>query len=296
MQRYLNYWSTTLTVAATAEAVQLSVPPADAALLIGLGTGDHYLPTLAERDPLTGVELRREIVRCTAVAGGLLEVVRAQESTLAQVWDAGSLIEIRLTAGGLEALRDAGGGAVESVEAGEGVVVDSSDPAAPVVALSAATQALLVALASKVAALEAAVAGLMPPDSIQVTAARVDGEPGFYQVGYILEVPGEVIGFGSIFPADVDIPGIGAVNVTMVMINQMDVSAEFYVALAGDLTASLGVFDTLQVAGVGNLEFSAADLGVFYNAATDATEVGWTISTHDWDAGVSRVVTFTFAP
>lgn len=109
MQLFINNWSTSLTVAATAEAVQLSVPPVEAAKLIGLGTGDHYLLTLFQRDPLTGIETRREIVRCTDVTGGVLDVARGQEGTTAQVWDADLLIEARLTKATMETLRDSGG-------------------------------------------------------------------------------------------------------------------------------------------------------------------------------------------
>lgn len=112
MQLFINYWSTSLTVAATAAATSLSVAPAEAAKLVGLGVGDHYLLTLVERDPMTGAELRREIVRATAVSGGSITVERAQEGTTAQVWDAGHLIEGRVTAETMETLRDSGGPAL----------------------------------------------------------------------------------------------------------------------------------------------------------------------------------------
>lgn len=121
MQLFINYWSTSLTVAATAEAVSLSVPPVEAAKLVGLGSGDHYLLTLFEVDGLTGEELRREIVRATAVSGGSITVVRDQEGSGAQVWDAGQLIEARLTKETMETLRDAAGG---------GAPLSNDDPAA----------------------------------------------------------------------------------------------------------------------------------------------------------------------
>lgn len=141
MQLFINYWSTSLTVAATAEAVSLSVSPAEAANLVGLGAGDHYLLTLFEVDSLTGEELRREIVRATAVSGGNITVVRDQEGTGAQVWDAGQLIEARLTKETMEALRDAAGGgaplsnddpaALGSVNPGESSEASRSDHAHP---------------------------------------------------------------------------------------------------------------------------------------------------------------------
>lgn len=120
MQLFINYWSTSLTVAATAEAVSLSVPPAEAAKLVGLGSGDHYALTLFELDADTGAELRREIVRCTAKAGGVLTVERGQEGTGAQLWDAGHFIEARLTQVTMETLRDSAGG---------GAPLSNDDPA-----------------------------------------------------------------------------------------------------------------------------------------------------------------------
>lgn len=132
MQLFVDFWSTSLTVAATASAVQISVPPAEAAKLAGLGViGDFYALVLAERDPLTGAELRREIVHCTGTAGGLLDVTRGQEGTTAEVWDAGALIECRLTAATMETLRDSGGAELsDATPQPLGVAAPGSSPAA----------------------------------------------------------------------------------------------------------------------------------------------------------------------
>jgi hypothetical protein len=46
-----------------------------------------------------------EIVKCTAVSGNTVTIERAQESTVAQEWSDGSLFELRLTNGGIEALK-----------------------------------------------------------------------------------------------------------------------------------------------------------------------------------------------
>lgn len=135
MQLFVNYWSTALLVAASAEAEQLAVPAVEAAKLEGLDVvGDFYLLTLFERDPLTGQEIRREIVRVSGRSGGVLDVARAQEGTLAQVWDAGSLIECRVTKGTLDALRDSGGmqAAFPTADAGDYADVDAGTGSATV--------------------------------------------------------------------------------------------------------------------------------------------------------------------
>lgn len=111
MQLFLNNWSTALTLPATASAVQLSVPEADATLLTGLGTGDHYLLTLVQIDA-QGLEIAWEIVRVTANTAGVLDVLRGQEGTTALDLEAGTAISARLTQATMETLRDSGGPAL----------------------------------------------------------------------------------------------------------------------------------------------------------------------------------------
>lgn len=111
MQLLINNWSAVLTAPATASAVSLSVPLADAAKLVGLGAGGYYLLTLAEVDG-AGLETAWEIVKVTAAASGVLTVERHQEGTLARDWVAASAISARVTKGTLEALQAATGTAV----------------------------------------------------------------------------------------------------------------------------------------------------------------------------------------
>ena len=111
MQLFINNWSAVLTAPATASAVSLSVPLADAAKLVGLGTGDYYLLTLAEVDG-DGSETAWEIVKVTAAASGVLTVERHQEGTTARAWVSASIISARATKGTLEALRAGGGTSV----------------------------------------------------------------------------------------------------------------------------------------------------------------------------------------
>lgn len=111
MQLFINNWSAVLTAPATASAVSLSVPLADAAKLTGLGAGDHYLLTLAALDG-SGIEIAWEIVKVTDSEAGILTVQRGQEGTTALDWASASVISARATKGTLEELRAGGGTAV----------------------------------------------------------------------------------------------------------------------------------------------------------------------------------------
>lgn len=109
MQLFINNWSTQLAAGASAVAVQMTIDPAEAAKLTGLGSGDYYLLTLAVLDG-GGTETAWEVVKVTGKASGVLDVVRAQEGTTALIWSTGAAISARATRGTLEALRDSGGG------------------------------------------------------------------------------------------------------------------------------------------------------------------------------------------
>ena len=130
MQLFINNWSAALTAPATASAVSLSVPLADAAKLTGLGGGDHYLLTLAELDG-NGLETAWEIVKVTGAASGVLTVHRAQEGTTALDWVSASAISSRATKGTLEALRAGTGTSVgDDVPQALGVASPGSSAAA----------------------------------------------------------------------------------------------------------------------------------------------------------------------
>jgi hypothetical protein len=107
MQRFINNWAATLTAPATSGDLTLSVSPAEAAKLVGLGSGDHYVLTLAE--VVDGQETAWEVVKITVASGGVLTVERGQEGTAARAWSVGASISARATAGTLEELRDASG-------------------------------------------------------------------------------------------------------------------------------------------------------------------------------------------
>lgn len=106
MQQFIDNWSATLLAPITSTSLSLSVEPAKAALLTGLGGGAFYRLTLVEVDG-AGAEVDWDVVHVTAVAGGVLTVTRTDT---ARSWASGALIEARLTAAGMGELRDSGSG------------------------------------------------------------------------------------------------------------------------------------------------------------------------------------------
>lgn len=78
-------------------------------LAVQSGEGAKFpIPGAGEWFPLTLVKSSGvlEIVRCTARSGDVFTVTRAQESTSATAFDAGDRVELRLTAGALNAMLD----------------------------------------------------------------------------------------------------------------------------------------------------------------------------------------------
>ncbi len=98
MQLFINNWTSRLESPLDSSSTSMLVAAVDAARLVGLGAGDHYLLTLVAVDS-AGVESAHEIVKATAAAGGILTVERGQESTVADAWPVGASVEARYTAG-----------------------------------------------------------------------------------------------------------------------------------------------------------------------------------------------------
>lgn len=99
MQLFINNWRSVLLADANASATTLSVDYSDAARLVGLGTGDHYVITVECGDAM-------EVMHVTAVSGALLEVKRAQEGTIALDLSVGDELFAGLSAGSINAMRD----------------------------------------------------------------------------------------------------------------------------------------------------------------------------------------------
>lgn len=173
MQLFINNWAAELTAPALSGDLTLSVDPAEAAKLVGLGSGDHYLLTLAE--VVEGQETAWEIVKVTANAAGVLTVERGQEGTAPFAWSVGASISARATAGTLEELRDSGGGtgpelsdslpvALGAASAGTGSKASREDhrhplPTAAAIGAATAAQGELASTAVQPAALAAGLDG-----------------------------------------------------------------------------------------------------------------------------------------
>lgn len=101
-------------------ASELAVGGTSLALTTGQGArfpaptgGDFFLATLIG---VTGTtETAWEVVRCTARSTDTLTITRAQESTSAATWPAGTRIELRLTAGATESKANLGAAAYKAV-------------------------------------------------------------------------------------------------------------------------------------------------------------------------------------
>lgn len=103
MQLWINNWAASLLQPLSAAATTAEVDPNAAARLTRLGSGDHYLLTLIGTDEL-GNENAWEIVRVTAAVSGSLTIERGLEGTSAAEWPAGARLEVRITAGALNAI------------------------------------------------------------------------------------------------------------------------------------------------------------------------------------------------
>lgn len=90
----------TLASGITGASTSIALAAGDGSKFPTLGAGDYFPATISKPDGTL------EIVRVTARSGDTLTVTRAQEGTTALAFDAGSLIELRLTAAIVEALEN----------------------------------------------------------------------------------------------------------------------------------------------------------------------------------------------
>lgn len=104
MQKFINNWTATLQAPAAIDSLELSVEPAQAAKLIGLGGGDYYVIS-ATTPAVLGETTPWEIMKITGVAAGVLTVEREQEGTQPVAWPAGTTITACLSAAPLRALQ-----------------------------------------------------------------------------------------------------------------------------------------------------------------------------------------------
>mgnify|MGYP000144305886 CR=1 FL=1 len=98
-QLFANNASTTLASNITSIATTLTVSAGAGALFPSPTGGDYFLITMVGLT--SGVETSWEIIKVTARSTDTRTIVRAQESTTAYAWTAGTKIELRLTAGSM---------------------------------------------------------------------------------------------------------------------------------------------------------------------------------------------------
>jgi hypothetical protein len=93
-------------------ATSLTLQAGQGALFPTLATGDWFPVTLLRSDNTL------EICRCTARAGDVLTVTRAQEGTAAITFSAGDRVELRLTAAAMAEFETAGNAVAMAVALG----------------------------------------------------------------------------------------------------------------------------------------------------------------------------------
>lgn len=101
---FANRASSTLVSPITNTATSITVAPGTGALYPNPGAGEYYVGTFI--DAATG--LNTEIVHVTARSGDIMTIVRAQEGTTAQAWNAGDFFRNFWTAGSAEAMLQQG--------------------------------------------------------------------------------------------------------------------------------------------------------------------------------------------
>lgn len=103
-QLFANNAASELASAVTSGAVSLTLKTGGGAKFPTPSGGDFFLVTLYQK--VGQDEINHEIVKCTARAGDVLTVVRAQEGTTARAFSVDDPVELRLTAGSMSAKQD----------------------------------------------------------------------------------------------------------------------------------------------------------------------------------------------
>lgn len=105
MQLFTNNADSALNGAIADNTTSITVVTGDGAKFPSPTGGDFFLLTLFQK--LGASETNHEIVKCTARAGDVLTVVRAQEGTTAKAFNNADPVELRVTAGTLASKADA---------------------------------------------------------------------------------------------------------------------------------------------------------------------------------------------
>lgn len=93
--KFSNNASTTLAASISSSATTITLASSTGSEFPTLGTDEYFYATLVNSSN------QLEVVKVTARSGDTLTVVRGQEDTTARSYTAGDLIELRLTAQGI---------------------------------------------------------------------------------------------------------------------------------------------------------------------------------------------------
>lgn len=103
-QLFANNAASELASGISSASLTLTLKTGDGAKFPTPSGDDFFLVTLYQK--VGQDEINHEIVKCTARAGDVLTVIRAQEGTTARAFSADDPVELRLTAGALTAKQD----------------------------------------------------------------------------------------------------------------------------------------------------------------------------------------------
>ena len=100
---FTNNAATNLASSISSGATSLTVTTGTGSLFPNPGASDYFLITLIG---ISGTPI--EIVKCTARSGDTMTIVRAQEGTTASAFNGGDQVQLRITAGQMQAATQAG--------------------------------------------------------------------------------------------------------------------------------------------------------------------------------------------
>jgi len=238
--QFINNWQRTIALSAGQTVAELELPDGQYRLTVS--------------DALGAAATAWEYVTAT-VAGGVADLLRGEEGSMAREWPAGSVIYCSLTAG---------------------------------VLISLSSQ--IAALQARVSALEEANIERL---ELFVTVGLESFGPSSYEAGWSLNgVSADYGQLGAIDPPEILLPGLGNLAVWAVRIWRMDAATAYLSLGLPGVIESLPVA-TLDVQGVGMLDMSAATRTEDSVSLGEMTWFGWEIGADDWALGAQRSVTLT---
>lgn len=120
-QLFANNAVSSLNGGIVAETLAITLAAGEGARFPTPAGGDYFLVTLFQKP--AGIEINHEVVKCTARAGDVLTVARGQEGTTPLAFNNADPVELRVTAGSMNAKLDKSGGTLAGTLTGADNVV-----------------------------------------------------------------------------------------------------------------------------------------------------------------------------